>query len=236
MVKRRDFMLKPEDFFELGDFEKELFESINFVWEALLKLHDFLHEYVKPEVCGVLKGGVFIEGPVFIGEGTIVEPHVYIKGPAYIGRNCEIREGAYIRGNVYVGDNSVVGHCSEVKNSILLSGAKAPHFNYVGDSILGHKVNLGAGTKISNLKIINESTVKVSIDGKVYDTGLRKLGAIIGDDSETGCNSVLNPGSIIGKEVLIYPNVAVRGYIPDRSIVKFKPVLEIVDRKNYQAF
>ncbi|MFN3699508.1 MAG: glucose-1-phosphate thymidylyltransferase [Dictyoglomus sp.] len=224
-------MFEPEEFFELSGLEVNLFEGITYVWEALLKLESFLKEYAKPEIRGMIKGGVFIEGAVFIDEGTVVEPFVYIKGPVYIGKNCEIRQGAYIRGNVFIGDNCVVGHTTEVKNSILLSGAKAPHFNYVGDSILGHNVNLGAGTKISNLKIGLTGSVKVKANGEIYDTGLRKLGAIIGDDSETGCNSVLNPGTILGKKVLVYPNVSIRGYVPSNSIVKFKPVLEVTDIK-----
>jgi NDP-sugar pyrophosphorylase family protein len=228
-------MLKPSDFFELNDFEGELFEGIEFVWEALLNLSSFLSNHIKPEIHGTIKGGVFIEGPVYIGKGTVVEPGVYIKGPTYIGKNCEIRQGAYLRGNIFIGDNCIVGHATEVKNSILLSGSSAPHFNYVGDSILGHDTNLGAGTKISNLKIGPESTVKIKINDQIYDTKLRKLGAIIGDHSETGCNSVLNPGTILGKFVLVYPNAVVRGYIPDRSIVKFKPQLDIVEIKNYQA-
>lgn len=229
-------MFKPTDFFKLDGFEGEIFEGIEFVWEALLKLSSFLSKYVKPEIRGNIKGGVFIEGPVFIDEGTVVEPGVYIKGPTYIGKNCEIRQGAYLRGNIFIGDECVVGHATEIKNSILLSGAKAPHFNYVGDSILGHKTNLGAGTKISNLKIGPESTVKIRVNDEIYDTKLRKFGAVIGDYSETGCNSVLNPGSILGKYVLVYPNAVVRGYIPDKSIVKFKPELEIVEIKSYHAF
>jgi NDP-sugar pyrophosphorylase family protein len=231
MVKEDKFMWEPENFFEIDGIEEDLFKDVEYVWETLKNLKTFLEKYVKPEIEGIIQGGVFIEGPVYIGEGTVVEPFVYIKGPAYIGKNCEIRQGAYIRGNVYIGDNCVVGHCTEVKNSILLNGAKAPHFNYVGDSILGHKVNLGAGTKISNLKMGPSSTVKISVNGEVYDTGLRKLGAIIGDESETGCNSVLNPGTILGKKVLVYPNASVRGYIPSNSIVKFKPDLDIVSLK-----
>lgn len=228
-------MLKPSDFFELDDFEGEIFEGVEFVWEALLRLSDFLSKYVKPEIYGTVKGGVFIEGPVYVGKGTIIEPGVYIKGPTYISKNCEIRQGAYLRGNIFIGDNCVVGHATEIKNSILLKGASAPHFNYVGDSILGHDTNLGAGTKISNLKIGPESTVKIKIEDQVIDTKLRKFGAVIGDHSETGCNSVLNPGTILGKYVLVYPNTSVRGYIPDRSIVKFKPGLEIVKTENHQA-
>lgn len=224
-------MFDPKEFFDLVGIEKELFENVEYVWEALLRLSSFLKDYAKPEIRGIIKGGVFIEGVVFIDEGTIIEPFVYIKGPTYIGKNCEIRQGAYIRGNVFISDNCVVGHTTEVKNSILLSGAKAPHFNYVGDSILGHNVNLGAGTKISNLKIGMNDTVKVRVNGEVYDTKLRKLGAIIGDDSETGCNSVLNPGTILGKKVLVYPNASVRGYIPSNSIVKFKPELNVTEIK-----
>jgi bifunctional N-acetylglucosamine-1-phosphate-uridyltransferase/glucosamine-1-phosphate-acetyltransferase GlmU-like protein len=119
-----------------------------------------------------------------------------------------------------------VGHTSELKSAILLNHSGAPHFNYVGDSILGNRVNLGAGTKLSNLKII-KGNVKVKVEETVYDSGLRKFGAILGDDVQTGCNSVLNPGTLLGRGSMVYPNATVTGYVPPQSIVKLRQSLEI---------
>ncbi len=148
-------------------------------------------------------------------------------GPTIIGENSVIRHGAYVRGNVVVGDDCVVGHTSELKGAILLNGSGAPHFNYVGDSILGNRVNLGAGTKLSNLKII-AGNVKVRIGDTEYDSGLRKFGAILGDNAQTGCNSVLNPGTLLGCGSMVYPNATVTGYVPPQSIVKLRQTLETV--------
>jgi tetrahydrodipicolinate N-succinyltransferase len=140
------------------------------------------------EGAAVILPGVFLSNEkIIIGSGTIVEPGAFIKGPTIIGSHCEIRQGAYIRGDCLVGNKCVVGHATEMKGSIMLDGAKAPHFAYVGDSILGKDVNLGAGTKLANLKMIPGSII-VTADKKRYDTGRRKLGAIVGDHTETGCN------------------------------------------------
>ncbi len=156
---------------------------------------------------------------IFVGPGSVVEPGALIKGPAIIGGHCEIRQGAYIRGHCLVGDRCVIGHTTEIKHSVMLNGAKAGHFAYIGDSILGNRTNLGAGTKLANLKII-DTPVSVKIDGKRYDTGLRKFGAIIGDDTETGCNSVTNPGTLLGRRCLVYPAVSVKGgYYRDGSVI-----------------
>jgi NDP-sugar pyrophosphorylase family protein len=150
-----------------------------------------------------------------------VEPGVYIKGPTIIGENCDIRHGAYIRGNCLIGDNCIVGHTSEMKTALLLNGAKVPHFAYVGDSLLGSKSNLGAGTKISNFKITQDE-VNVMGNGINMGSGLRKFGAIIGDNVQTGCNTVLNPGTLIGRDSLIYPLTSLRGVIPPRTVVKLQ--------------
>jgi NDP-sugar pyrophosphorylase family protein len=154
-----------------------------------------------------------------------------IVGPAIIGRNCQIRHNAYIRSDVIVGDNCVVGNSSELKNSFLFNNAQAPHFNYIGDSILGYKAHLGAGAKISNFKVFPDN-ITVEIDDKPFDTGLRKFGAMMGDRSEVGCNAVLSPGSIIGRESVVYPNVTWRGTLQARMIVKNKAGLDIVPRRD----
>lgn len=156
--------------------------------------------------------GAFITGAVFVGEGAIIEPTAFIQGPCYIGPEAEIRHGAYIRGNVYVGKKAVVGHTSEVKGSVLFDHAKAAHFAYVGDSILGYNVNLGAGTKLANLKLRGSEVSFIHPDtGVRTQTGLRKFGAILGDECETGCNSVLSPGSLLLPHTAVMPTFHYRG-------------------------
>jgi bifunctional UDP-N-acetylglucosamine pyrophosphorylase / glucosamine-1-phosphate N-acetyltransferase len=156
----------------------------------------------------IMAGAWLFDDRITIGPGTVIEPGALIKGPTVVGENTEIRQGAYIRGNCLVGDGCVVGHTTELKGSIMLDGAKAGHFAYIGDSILGRDVNLGAGTKMANLKVIPGSIV-LRANKQNYDTGRRKLGAILGDQSETGCNSVTSPGTLIGPQSIIYPGVLV---------------------------
>lgn len=174
----------------------------------------------------VYAGVSLLDDAIYIGKNTVLEPGALIKGPTIIGNNNEVRQGAYIRGNVVTGDQCVVGHTTEIKNSIMTYGSKAGHFAYIGDSILG-EVNLGAGTKLANLKIFG-STITVKIDGKPFDTGLRKMGAIIGDKVELGCNTVTSPGTLLAKGVLSYPNASLRGYYAPGSIVKLKQEQEII--------
>ena len=175
-------------------------------------------EMVK-DVSVILPGAYLFNDQILVGPGTIVEPGAFIKGPVVVGSDSEIRQGAYIRGDCLVGSRCVVGHTTEMKGSIMLDGAKAPHFAYVGDSILGKDVNLGAGTKLANLKMISGS-VMVTVDRKRYDTGRRKLGAILGDHTETGCNSVTSPGTLMGPGSIVYSGIAVPGgYYPSKTIV-----------------
>ena len=169
----------------------------------------------------VLYAGVYLLSlDVSIGPGSLVEPGALLKGPTIIGARCEIRQGAYLRGDCVVGDGCVVGHTTEMKHSIMLNSAKAGHFAYIGDSILGNRTNLGAGTKLANLKMI-DTPVSVAVRGTRYDTGLRKFGAVLGDDTETGCNAVTNPGTVLGRRCLVCPCVSVKGgYYRDRSIIR----------------
>jgi NDP-sugar pyrophosphorylase family protein len=163
---------------------------------------------------------------IVIGEGTRIHPLAVIEGPVFIGRNVEIRPGAYVRGGSWIGDHAVVGTNTEIKRGILLPHAKAPHLNYVGDSILGAEVNLGAGTILSNFRH-DKATIHVG----TLDTGRRKLGAILGDGVLTGCNSVLHPGSVVGRHTQIYPGVQLRpGAYPANSIVKLRQELDVVPR------
>ena len=221
-------MFKPADLFDLTQTaHASLFDGCEYAWDALKKIQSYLQAHLRSELHNRCEGVAFIGEQVFIGEGTLVEDGAMIKGPAIIGKNCEIRHNAYIRQQVIIGDNCVIGNSCEVKNSILLNHAVAPHFNYVGDSILGYKAHLGAGVKISNFKLL-PGNITVEIDGKQFDTGLRKFGALLGDNTDIGCNAVLNPGSIIGRGSIIYPNTSWRGVLPPNRIVKNKAAHEVV--------
>ena len=221
-------IFKPADLFDLTQTEHaELFAKCDFSWDALKRLKDYISTHLKPALHNRCIGNAYIGKDVFIGEGTVVEDGAMIKGPAIIGRNCEIRHNAYIRDHVVIGDDCVVGNASEIKHSLLFNGCQVPHFNYVGDSILGYKAHLGAGVKISNVKLVPGNVI-VEVDGKPTDTGLRKFGALLGDFAEVGCNSVLNPGTIIGRHSVIYPNVNWRSILPANMIVKNKAGQEIV--------
>jgi carbonic anhydrase/acetyltransferase-like protein (isoleucine patch superfamily) len=167
----------------------------------------------------IMSGACLFDDRVILGAGTVVEPGALIKGPTVIGNNSEVRQGAYMRGTCLVGNGCVVGHATEMKSSVMLDGAKAAHFAYVGDSILGNSANLGAGTRLANLKMIAGS-IAIRYEGKVYDTGRRKLGAILGDNTETGCNAVTSPGTLMGPSSIVYPTVTVPGgYYKKRAIV-----------------
>jgi NDP-sugar pyrophosphorylase family protein len=210
----------PADFLDLTQTEhRVLFEGVTNAWEVLPKLAAYLTANLKPENRGRVIGQPVIGERVFIGEGTVIEPGAYIKGPAWIGANCEIRHGAYLRENVIVGAGSVIGNSSEIKNSILFAKCQVPHFNYVGDSVLGTRVHLAAGVIVSNLKL-DGTTIDVRAGGDVVSTGLRKFGALIGDGAEVGCQAVLNPGSVIGRRALIYPGVSWRGVLKAGFIAK----------------
>lgn len=232
-VKAKELtMLKPEDYFDLTKTKfPDIFDGVEYVWDALKRLPEYVQSHLKPGAHGEVKPGAYVEDNVFIGKGTVVEPGAVIKGPAIIGEDCEIRKGAYVRGNVIVGDGAVVGNSCELKVAFLFDGANVPHFAYVGDSILGWKTHLGAGVKISNVKLIREPIV-VTVGGVKYNTGLIKFGAIIGDRCDIGCNSVLNPGSMIGPNTVMYTNVMWRGVCPPSSVVKLRQTVEVVPRRS----
>ncbi len=167
----------------------------------------------------IMPGAYLFDDKIIIGARTVVEPGALIKGPTVLGADTEVRQGAYVRGNCLIGNRCVVGHTTEIKSSIMLDGSKAGHFAYIGDSILGRDVNLGAGTKLANLKII-PGMVKIAIDRKYYDTNRRKLGAILGDRTETGCNSVTSPGTLMEPNCILYPGTSgPGGYYLARSYV-----------------
>ena len=232
--------IHPKDYFV--DFQQLPNCDVTFVWEIIATLNEYLASLIKnsglPEAekvdlkglnvnnHGVVSKETFICGSSFkisslnilIEEGVEIEPGVFIKGPCKLSKGCKIRHGAYLRESCLIGKESVVGHVTEVKNSIFLDGAEAGHFAYVGDSILGALSNLGAGTKLANLEFRtqeektgkNNKTIKISSDGQEFDTGLRKFGAIIGDGSELGCNVVTSPGTLLGKGCWVSPNTNVK--------------------------
>jgi NDP-sugar pyrophosphorylase family protein len=161
---------------------------------------------------------------IFIGQGTTIAENVVIKGPAIIGAGCEIRPGAYLRENVILGNNCIIGNSTEIKNAVLFDHVQAPHFNYIGDSILGRYVHLGAGVILSNFRLDQQPIAVKDSNGHTIPTGRTKFGAIIGDNTEIGCNSVLNPGTILEKEVIVFPLSNVWGYHKNGTILR-TPVL-----------
>jgi UDP-N-acetylglucosamine diphosphorylase / glucose-1-phosphate thymidylyltransferase / UDP-N-acetylgalactosamine diphosphorylase / glucosamine-1-phosphate N-acetyltransferase / galactosamine-1-phosphate N-acetyltransferase len=228
-------MLKPSDLFDLSQTEhRALFDHCEYAWEALRKIEAYVQAHARSELRNRCEGVAYIGERVLIGEGTVVEDGAMIKGPAIIGRNCQIRHNAYLRESVVMGDNCVIGNSSELKNCLLFNQVQVAHFNYVGDSILGHKAHLGAGVILSNYKLV-PGNVLVDLEGKPFDTGLRKFGALLGDGVEVGCNAVLNPGAILGRGSVVYPTVSWRGILPPNMIAKNKTEHEIVVRRPRSA-
>jgi NDP-sugar pyrophosphorylase family protein len=224
-------MFKPSDLFDLSQTEHAaIFDGCEYAWQAIKKIEAYVKAKLRPRLANKCDGEVYIGENVSIGEGTVLEDGAMVKGPAIIGRNCQIRHNAYIRDYVIIGDDCVIGNSCELKNTLVFNHAAVPHFNYVGDSILGYKAHLGAGVKISNLKVVS-GNVTVEINGKPFDTGLRKFGALLGDDTDIGCNVVLNPGSIIGRNSAIYPNTNWRGVLGPNLLVKNKAAQEVVARR-----
>ena len=228
-------MYKAEDLFDLSQTEHALiFEDCEYAWDALQKIKSYIAITLRPALHHKTEGEASIGPKVFIGEGTVVEHGAMIKGPAIIGRNCQIRHNAYIREDVIIGDGCVIGNACEFKNSLLFNNAQVPHFSYVGDSIFGYKAHLGAGVKISNVKLV-PGNVTVEKDGIPFDTGLRKFGVLLGDNTDIGCNSVINPGSIIGRGSVLYPNTSWRGILPANMIVKNRAKQDIVVRRTRET-
>lgn len=195
---------------------KEIFAGLTYPWEALPKIKDFIISLGEtlPEERYERR-----EGDIWIARNAKVFPSAYIGGPAIIDEEAEIRHCAFIRGSAIVGKGAVVGNSTELKNVILFNKVQVPHYNYVGDSILGYKAHMGAGSITSNVKS-DKTLVVVKAGEETFETGLKKFGAMLGDQVEVGCNSVLNPGTVIGKNTNIYPTSMVRGVIPPGSIYK----------------
>ena len=202
---------------------KPVFEASTYPWEILPQIK----EIVAKVVASGLEGYTEIAPGVLVGENVKIAKTATIEAPAIIGKDTELRPGAYLRGNVIVGEKCVVGNSSELKNCILLNHVQVPHYNYVGDSILGDYAHMGAGSILSNLKSGGKN---ITIHGdKEYETGLRKIGGFLGEHADIGCGSVLNPGTIIGKNTQVYPLSMLRGCFPENSIVKAQN--NVVDKK-----
>ncbi|TCL58437.1 transferase family hexapeptide repeat protein [Kineothrix alysoides] len=210
---------KIENLYTLSEtIAADIFEGVTYPWEVLPKIKDFIVKLGNslPEDKYEKRGE-----NVWIAKSATVFPSVYIDGPAIIDEDAEVRHCAFIRGNAIVGKGAVVGNSTELKNVILFNKVQVPHYNYVGDSVLGFKAHMGAGSITSNVKSDKTLVVAKSETGDV-ETGLKKFGAMLGDMVEVGCNSVLNPGTVIGKNSSVYPTSSVRGYIPPDSIYKDK--------------
>ena len=210
-------MIKTRDLYDLSHTAAApLLEKCEYPWEALAEIGAFIlalgptlpeAEYDHPAE------------DVWIAKDATVLPSAYIKGPCIIGHGTEVRQCAFIRGNALVGDNCVVGNSTELKNVILFDSVQVPHYNYVGDSVLGYKAHMGAGSITSNVK--SDKSLVVIHNGEAgMETGRKKVGAMLGDRVEVGCNSVLNPGTVIGRDANVYPLSSVRGVIPANSIYK----------------
>lgn len=220
-------MLKTAELFDLERVPELLrpLLDVEFPWQALARLDEFGAGLVGERRGNgdedAIHPSAVIEGPLVMEEGARIGPFAYLQGPVYLGRGAQVGHAAFLRGPVVLGPGAHVMHASEVKRSILLGGAKAPHFNYVGDSVVGHDVNLGAGVKLANFKTFGN---EVSVDGQ--GTGLRKFGAAVGDGVSIGCNAVLSPGTLVGKRTVIYNLASVRGVVGADKVVKFHAELE----------
>lgn len=217
--------VKTQELFDCQvSYLKELFDGSEYPWEMLPKIK----EYIKALIANGIDGYTEISEGVLVGENVKIYPTATIEAPAIIGSGTEIRPGAFIRGSVITGENCVIGNSSELKNCILLDRVQVPHYNYVGDSVLGNRAHMGAGSICSNLKSDGKPVV---IHGEEnYVTGLRKIGGILADGADVGCGCVLNPGTVIGKRTSVYPLTALRGVFPSDCIVK--SLENIVVRKN----
>lgn len=211
MIKK----VKTNELFDCkNEYIKPLIDTAEYPWEVLPKIKDYIKELTK----NGLEGYTEISEGVFVGENVKIYPTATIEAPAIIGSGSEVRPGAFIRGSVITGEGCVIGNSTELKNCVLLDGVQVPHYNYVGDSVLGNKAHMGAGSICSNLKSDKKCVV---IRGEEnYETGIKKIGAILADEADIGCGCVLNPGTVVGKRTSVYPLTALRGVYPEDCIVK----------------
>ncbi|HEY8402203.1 MAG TPA: hypothetical protein VIK89_13130, partial [Cytophagaceae bacterium] len=200
---------------------KEIFDNVKNVWEVIPKIEEFLFQLSKK----LSNDYEEIAEHIWVGRGTKIESTAMLKPPLIIGCDCDIRHSAFIRNGVIIGNNVIVGNATEVKNAILFDGVEVPHYNYIGDAVLGYKAHMGAGSILSNFKSTKDTIHVITPEGEKIKTGLLKFGAILGDFAEIGCNAVLNPGTIIGRNSIVYPLTSVRGTVPANYILKKQDVL-----------
>lgn len=200
-------------------------------WEWLKHIGAALGSLTEVRPAATIPPGVHVQGNVWIHPSVKLPAYATLIGPAWIGANTDVRPGAFVRGNVIAGEDCVLGNACEFKNCLLMDGAQVPHFSYVGDSILGNRAHFGAGVICSNLRLDQQSIVVRTADAS-YETGLRKFGAIVGDQAEVGCNAVLNPGTVLGPRALVTPAIAVGGYVPAATIAHARPAIKFIPRRD----
>lgn len=200
----------PKEFFDLENvFFKDLFEKDKPAWDALKNLSLYLDEFIKKHKKRL----------IFLGENSVIEPSVHIKGRCVIGKNCRIGHGAFIREDTIIGDNCTIGHACEIKHSIFLPGSTAAHFNYIGDSIVGKNVNIASSTVFANFRL-DKKMVTIKLNNDKIETGLQKFGAVIGDNSNIGASCVFNPGTVVAKSCIVYPQMQLSGFYKEGSKIK----------------
>jgi UDP-N-acetylglucosamine diphosphorylase / glucose-1-phosphate thymidylyltransferase / UDP-N-acetylgalactosamine diphosphorylase / glucosamine-1-phosphate N-acetyltransferase / galactosamine-1-phosphate N-acetyltransferase len=226
-VKASDFFALPDSLARFAPF----FPAEVAPWEWLKQIGAALAAAEFGPSEAKIPTGVHVEGRVWVHPSVKLPAYATLIGPAYIGAKTEIRPGAFVRGNVIVGEGCVLGNACEFKNCLLLDGVQAPHYNYVGDSILGNKAHLGAGVICSNLRL-DQAEVTVRLPDGLAKTGLRKFGAILGDKAEVGCNAVLNPGTLLGPRALVMPTTSFSGYLPANTLAGTRQSLVQVPRRD----
>lgn len=208
-------LVKTKDLFNCtNEYLLPLFEGAEYPWEMLPKIKD----YIKKLISEGIEGYKLIADDVLVGENVKIYPTAVIEGPTIIGSGTEVRPGAFIRGAVITGEGCVIGNSTELKNCVLCDKVQVPHYNYVGDSVLGYHAHMGAGSICSNLK--SDGKAVVIRGDEIYETGIRKIGGILADGADIGCGCVLNPGTVIGKNTSVYPLISLRGVYPSDCIVK----------------
>ena len=226
-MKAADFFSLPESLARFAPY----FRPEAPPWDWLKQLAAALRSVTDKPSAEPRPPGVHVEGDVWLGAGVKLPPYATIIGPTWIGSGTEIRPGAFIRGQVITGAGCVLGNACEFKNCLLLDQVQVPHFNYVGDSVLGNRAHLGAGVICSNLRL-DQKPVVVRAGDTTFETGLRKFGAILGDAAEVGCNAVLNPGAVLGPRALVMPAMAFTGVLPGGQIAYARPTVKFIPRRD----
>ncbi|MDB6113824.1 MAG: UDP-N-acetylglucosamine diphosphorylase [Lacunisphaera sp.] len=225
-MKASDFFALPPSLARFAPF----FPADAAPWDWLKRLGPALEAANLDRNESRVPPGVHFEGRVWLHPSVKLPAYATLIGPVYIAANCQIRPGAFLRGNVIAGEGCVLGNASEFKNCLLLDGVQAPHFNYVGDSILGNRAHLGAGVICSNLRL-DQGEVAVRLADKLVPTGLKKFGAVLGDQAEVGCNAVLNPGTLLGPRALVMPGTVVGGYLAADTITRARQTVSTIPRR-----